>query len=1240
MEIPIWDKTDELRWTLPPELRNLTIRRSGHGRIYGTDHGGRDLFETTMADEKNSLPLPMAPIPAPKPKPKNRRVRNAMLSIVTLSCLALLVVSHSGLFSKYVRKASAKTFKLSARPQTGCHQADVLSPKRDAELLETISDLLMSENFQSNVIDRLAGAIRIPTVVEDDMTMLDGDRRWDVFQDLQDYLDVTYPLMHDRLDVRTVNRYARLYTWEGSNEELAPILLTAHQDVVPVESETLSVVGEYMYGRGAADDKSRLTAVMTTLETMIENGFEPARTIVLSLGFDEELSGAQGSRALAAELEEFYGYDTPFAFVLEEGGGFSGNSRDGIFALPAVAEKGYLDLEVEVRSPGGHSSRPPAHTTIGMLGSVIVKYEDNPFSLNLDRDSVPYQMLQCRAKYSPTIPWKLKQFIDMSQYSDYALAQVEDIIFKDETWRHLIGTTQAVDIIQGGVKSNSLPEQAVALVNHRISTSSSVAETMARDTALLHSIAHEFNLNFTAFGRQIIAAPGSDRGTLRLEAVEGGELEPAPRSPISGRGSEAYQILSGSIKAAFNGYRGLDDPNAVIVSPGLHTENTGSRYYHDLSRNIFRYNHKNLMGDQLPSGSHTVNEVIRTESLLEMIHFFTTLILNADESTEIYAAYLLSSHTMASEKSALPLPTGTAPAPSSGSRRRSALLVAVTLACVAFSFFSHADKITSRVSVVAGESLGLHRYEASCAQAGVVTPKRGAPLLDAVGDLLATDAFQSKIITWLSEAVQVPTEVYDGMPPPGQDPRWEVFGPFHDYLLSAFPLVHETLALTKVNTYGLLYQWAGSDSSLKPILFAAHQDVVPVEPLTYDDWTHPPFSGHYDGKYIWGRGSSDDKSGLISIMATIETMIAQGFKPARTIVIAFGFDEEASGRQGAGALGEAMEKIYGKDLPFAFVVDEGGGFGGDAEQGVFAMPAVAEKGYLDVQLELNSPGGHSSIPPVHTTIGMLAALIVKYEENPYPATLDRDSVPYQTLQCMTEYSPSYTEDFKKLVRRSRHSDRALKEVEAIVLAQPVQRALIGTTQAVDIIHGGVKSNALPEQAVALVNHRISTSSSVGETMAHDTALLQGLAEEFNLTYTAFGKLISAANAPAYGTLTLKDAHGTALEPAPRSPLSGPGSEAYQILSGSIKATFNAHRGLDDPNAIIVAPGMSTGNTDTRYYWNLSHSIFRYNHNNAMGKREILGGAHTVNEAVLAESLFEMVRFFTTLILNADESTVI
>ena len=93
----------------------------------------------------------------------------------------------------------------------------------------------------------------------------------------------------------------------------------------------------------------------------------------------------------------------------------------------------------------------------------------------------------------------------------------------------------------------------------------------------------------------------------------------------------------------------------------------------------------------------------------------------------------------------------------------------------------------------------------------------------------------------------------------------------------------------------------------------------------------------------------------------------------------------------------------------------------------------------------------------------------------------------------------------------------------------------------------------------------------------DTDVLKQLAREFNLTYTAFGSAISTEDGPTAGTLTLTEAWGTPLEPAPITPFDED-SAPWQLLSGTIKATFNAHRGLDGADNIFVSPGIMTGNT--------------------------------------------------------------
>ncbi|KAJ3566918.1 hypothetical protein NP233_g6692 [Leucocoprinus birnbaumii] len=523
------------------------------------------------------------------------------------------------------------------------------------------------------------------------------------------------------------------------------------------------------------------------------------------------------------------------------------------------------------------------------------------------------------------------------------------------------------------------------------------------------------------------------------------------------------------------------------------------------------------------------------------------------------------------------------------------------------------------------------KLEESCTQADPMYPSRHAHLWKNLTSVYQSDAFKKRAIRQLGSAVTFETISWDDMGDVGVDPRWDVYEDFQEHLAYAFPLVHSTLKLTKVNQYGLVYEWKGSSRTARPILLAAHQDVVPVEESAIEEWEHPPFSGYFDGTKIWGRGSTDDKAPLISILTTIESLISHGFNPRRTIVFASGFDEEISGPRGAAHIAQALEKRYGKD-GFAFIIDEGGVFG--TQYGTtFAVPGVAEKGYLNAQIELTAPGGHSSIPPDHTSIGMLAAMLVNYEDNPFNVSLSRKHPIYTTLQCLGEYAADLPDALRNLITQSVTSDVALNKLTEEVSKISLIKSLIGTTQAIDIIEGGIKVNALPEQASAIVNHRIAVFSSLEETRKRDTNLLVPLAQKFNLTFEAFGKTVIGDNGSSAGNLTLRAAFHDGIEPAPITSTTGP---IFELLSGTIKATYNSHRNLGSADSIIVAPGMVTGNTDTRHYWNLSSSIFRYNHLHIADAG--LNGIHTVNEFIPVDSYLEMIEFFTILILNSDEST--
>ncbi|QRV76367.1 Gly-Xaa carboxypeptidase [Ceratobasidium sp. AG-Ba] len=536
-----------------------------------------------------------------------------------------------------------------------------------------------------------------------------------------------------------------------------------------------------------------------------------------------------------------------------------------------------------------------------------------------------------------------------------------------------------------------------------------------------------------------------------------------------------------------------------------------------------------------------------------------------------------------------------------------------------------------------------------CVQVEPLSPKSEAnrKLADELGAVFADASFKAVAAEHLGGAVRIPTESYDDMGPPGNDPRWDVFYNLSSHLLETYPKVHATLTQTRINTHALLYYWSGSDSSLKPILLAAHQDVVPVDPNTVSSWIHPPYSGYYDGEWVWGRGSADDKTGLVGIMLTLEKLIDKGFKPRRGILVGLGIDEESSGEYGADSIAKHIEEHYGKNS-VSVLVDEGDGIQQVGDIGIAAVD-VAEKGYLDVRVEVATPGGHSSVPPQHTSIGILASLLVEIEATPYPYDLPRSSPAYSLLQCLAAHVPSLPSSFRHAVFTSvcppgaslhaqRKCDKALKQVEQQLFDANSElnngsefearsyRSLLSTTQAIDMISGGVKSNALPELASAVVNHRIRTDRHVIYLQKMITAKLLPLAKKYNLTLSSFASDQNLTTG-ALGTLTLSDAWGTALEPAPVTPTEGKEAAAYRLLSGVIRKT----RG-DKKTA--VSPSVPGGNTDTKSYWDITPNIFRYSH---MSDGDLYNGLHTINEAMRASGFVEMIQFFKNFILTADDS---
>src|SRR5687768_12253161 len=176
---------------------------------------------------------------------------------------------------------------------------------------------------RSGAAERLAGAIRIPTISPEDAAHFDAA----AFQALHEYLAAQFPRTHSVLQRETVATHSLLYTWRGSEISLKPIMLIGHLDVVPVEPGTESVWQQepfggriadgFVWGRGSIDDKSAVLGSLEAVEMLLEEGFQPTRSVYLAFGHDEEIGGTRGAGEIAALLQR---RGVQLEMVVDEGG--------------------------------------------------------------------------------------------------------------------------------------------------------------------------------------------------------------------------------------------------------------------------------------------------------------------------------------------------------------------------------------------------------------------------------------------------------------------------------------------------------------------------------------------------------------------------------------------------------------------------------------------------------------------------------------------------------------------------------------------------------------------------------------------------------------------------------------------------------------------------------------------------------------------------------------------------------
>lgn len=388
--------------------------------------------------------------------------------------------------------------------------------------------------------ERLATALRCATVSREDPADTDDTE----FARLAEHLERSFPRVHAELELERFG-HSRLYTWRGVDPSRTAAILLAHQDVVPADESRgwthppfAGVVDEeFIWGRGAIDDKSRMIAILEAVESALADGVRPRHTVYLAFGHDEEVFGTEGAVRMARRLREA---GVRADLLLDEGGVITEGVADGIrrpVATIMLGEKGYATVRLTVTETGGHSSMPDGPTAVGRLARAVHRIQEHPMPLRVT--PVVFDML---ARLRPAMPAARRRLLRFARAATPVILRIMAMRPQTEA---LVRTTTAPTVIRGGVKANVLPQHAEALVNFRILPGDSVADVL---THCRKAVRDE---------------------RVRIEVV-GMASEP---SPVERPGPE-FALIADLAETVVPG---------IAITTGLVPGATDSRHYHDLA---------------------------------------------------------------------------------------------------------------------------------------------------------------------------------------------------------------------------------------------------------------------------------------------------------------------------------------------------------------------------------------------------------------------------------------------------------------------------------------------------------------------------------------------------------------------------------------------------------------------------------------------------------------------------------
>ncbi len=299
------------------------------------------------------------------------------------------------------------------------------------------------------------------------------------------------------------------------------------------------------------------------------------------------------------------------------------------------------------------------------------------------------------------------------------------------------------------------------------------------------------------------------------------------------------------------------------------------------------------------------------------------------------------------------------------------------------------------------------------------------------------------------------------------------------------------------DTAYLIATWPGSDPSLGPVVISAHMDVVEARP---EDWQRDPFTPVIENGYIYGRGASDTKFEASLVVASLIELRRQGFRPRRSIVVAYSGDEETTMK---------TSRLIAERLRNAHIVLNVDGASGLADEKTGA-PLYwtwqgAEKTYIDFRLEATNAGGHSSTPRPDNAIAQLAQAVGRIAAYRFKPEINDITRAY--FEQVSEIQPDPELAAAMRAFAADPTDAAAVE---LLRGDVVLNAVIGTTCVPTMIEGGHAPNALPQRATAVVNCRVFP----GHTTAEIQAELERVAATPGVTFTDITGDTSIASPPS------------------------------------------------------------------------------------------------------------------------------